>query len=446
MRKLAFFLTLVAITLASGPETAALGEIRILHYGQDGQATGVDQRTLPDEGSASSGAAETGVGASADPGAPASAAGEEGAGEGEDSDDPRNRYEPGEVLVVAPTPRIMQRLRAQGFTVLEHQSMAALAVELFRLRVPPTMSVPDAIALLRRSFPGLTVDANHIYEPTAGTEPVPDSWARAVIGWSPAPQTCGRGIRLGVIDASVDTSHPALAGQRIEFRSFHRKSRRAGPADHGTAVAAMLIGRPGPRGWGGILPGAEVKASNIFEYNDSGKLVGNAAALVKALDWMVSEKVHVVNLSVAGADNKTLRQALEQAGRKGLVMVAAAGNWGRSDRPAYPAAYEQVIAVTAFGAGGEVYEMANRGSYIDFAAPGVQIWTAVPEGGRYQSGTSFAVPYVSAQIAVEQVRGPARGPEALRQLLSRRAIDLGAPGKDDVFGWGFIGQEPSCTS
>ncbi len=446
MRKLAFFLALIAVALAGGPETAAFGEIRILHYGQDGQATGVDQRTLSEEDAASSGAAETRTGTSADPGDPASAAGEEGAADPEDTDDPRNRYEPGEVLVVAPTPAVLRRLRAQGFTVLEHQSMAALAVELFRLRVPTAMSVPDAITLLRRSFPGLTVDANHIYEPTAGTEAVPESWARAVIGWSPASPTCGRGIRLGVIDAPVDTSHPALAGQRIEFRSFHRKSRRAGPADHGTAVAAMLIGQPGPQGWGGILPGAEVKASNIFEYNDSGKLVGNAAALLKALEWMVSEQVHVVNLSVAGADNKTLRHALEQAGRQGLVMVAAAGNWGRSDRPAYPAAYEQVIAVTAFGAGGDVYEMANRGPYIDFAAPGVNVWTAVPEGGRYQSGTSFAVPYVSAQIAVEQARGPTKTPDALRQLLSRRVIDLGEPGKDDVFGWGFIDEEPSCTS
>ncbi len=76
---------------------------------------------------------------------------------------------------------------------------------------------------------------------------------------------------------------------------------------------------------------------------------------------------------------------------------------------------------------------------------GVGLWTAVPEGGRYQSGTSFAVPYVAAQIAVETARGTARGPDALRALLRRRAIDLGAPGKDEVYGWGFIGDAPSCA-
>jgi hypothetical protein len=443
MRKLAFLLVLATLALAGVPESVALGEIRILHYGQDGQAAGVEQRTLDEEGRTSPDAGGTSAATGTGPSDPAAAAGH---ADPDDPDDPRNRFEPGEVLVVAPTPGALQRLQAQGFTVLERQSMAALAINLFRLRVPGEMSVPEAIDLLRRRFPDLTIDANHLYEPSASSEDAPASWARAVIGWNPAPQSCGRGLRLGVIDAPVDTSHPALAGQRVEYRSFHRKSRRAGPADHGTAVAAMLIGQPGPQGWGGIVPGAEVKAGNIFEYNDSGRLVGNAAALLKALDWMTKERVHVVNLSVAGADNKALRYALEQAGNRGLIMVAAAGNWGRSDRPAYPAAYEEVIAVTAFGAGGDAYEMANRGAYIDFAAPGVRVWTAVPEGGRYQSGTSFAVPYVSAQIAAEQARGPAKGPEDLRRILRCQAVDLGVPGKDEVFGWGFIGEAPRCTT
>jgi subtilisin family serine protease len=88
--------------------------------------------------------------------------------------------------------------------------------------------------------------------------------------------------------------------------------------------------------------------------------------------------------------------------------------------------------------------MANRGSYIDFAAPGVGIWTAVPDGGRVQSGTSFAVPYVSAQIAVEIAGGAASRPEVMRELLRNRAVDMGSPGKDDDYGWGFVAEEPSC--
>ena len=89
--------------------------------------------------------------------------------------------------------------------------------------------------------------------------------------------------------------------------------------------------------------------------------------------------------------------------------------------------------------------MANRGPYIDFAAPGVKLWTAVPVGGRYQSGTSFASPYVSAQVAAVSARAGIVNVLALRNLLRERAVDMGNPGRDDTYGWGFVNQAPSCA-
>ena len=206
----------------------------------------------------------------------------------------------------------------------------------------------------------------------------------------------------------------------------------------------MLVGRSSSKGWGGILPGAELKAANVFEYNEEGRLVGNAAALLKAIDWMVSERGHGGNLCMAGQDNDALRYVIEHALKRGLVAVAAAGNWGRAE-PAYPAAYDEVIAVTAFGRNGELYDKAKRGSFSDFAAPGVEIWTAVPDGGRVQSGTSFAVPYVAAQVAVEVAHGSATDPDTLRQLLRPRVTDMGSPGRDDNYGWGFVANAPRCS-
>ena len=159
---------------------------------------------------------------------------------------------------------------------------------------------------------------------------------------------------------------------------------------------------------------------------------------------MVQKRVQVVNLSMAGPDNKALRFALERAHKMGLIPVAAAGNWGPAERPAYPAAYDDVIAVTAFDSGGNVYEMANRGPYIDFAAPGVKLWTAVPEGGRYQSGTSFATPYVTARVAATSARLRIGNVGMLRDLLRGQAVDMGTPSGDDTYGWGFLDQAPSC--
>ncbi len=354
---------------------------------------------------------------------------------------PENRYEDGELLVVNPPPRFEGPARRLGFAVIETVQLPQLSLEVFRLRTPPGLSVPEAITLLRRRFPGSIIDANHLYEPQQGAQ-FAASDARGLIGWAKATADCGKGVRLGMIDASVDVGHPALAGQRIRYRSFHKSRRQPGPADHGTAIAAMLIGKPS---WGGLLPGAELRAGNIFEVNEAGQVVGNAVGLLKAINWLAKERVHVINLSVAGADNKVMRIAFKRAQKKNLVMVAAAGNWASADRPAYPAAYKHVIAVTAFGKKWVIYFKANRGPYIDFAAPGVRVWTAVPGGGRFQSGTSFATPYIAVLMALEIVRSPGRSPYTLRRFLRKYAVDLGAPGRDDVFGWGFVDMQPDCA-
>ncbi len=353
----------------------------------------------------------------------------------------------GEILVVGSAEGLAQEAGRLGLRVVEHLQLGGLGTDLYRVEVPNGRDASLAIAALRARYPAAGIDADRVVAPAAGTMETgmaPESWARSVIGWDPVAPDCGRGIRIGMIDAAVDVNHPALAGQRVEYRSFHHPSRRPAEATHGTAIAAMLVGRSSSKGWGGILPGAELKAANVFEYNEEGRLVGNAAALLKAIDWMVSERVHVVNLSMAGQDNDALRYVIEHARRRGLVAVAAAGNWGRAE-PAYPAAYDEVIAVTAFGRNGELYDKANRGSFIDFAAPGVEIWTAVPEGGRVQSGTSFAVPYVAAQVAVEVAQGTATDPDSLRELLRPRVTDMGSPGRDDDYGWGFVANAPSCS-
>jgi subtilisin family serine protease len=150
-------------------------------------------------------------------------------------------------------------------------------------------------------------------------------------------------------------------------------------------------------------------------------------------------------MSVAGGDNKIVRRALDKVKKKRMILVAAAGNWGSADRPAYPAAYKEVVAVTAFGEERRVYSKANRGQYIDFAAPGVQIYTAVSRrGGRVQSDTSFASPYVAVLVALELARDAKKSVDSLRKVLRAKVVDLGDPGKDNVFGWGFVDGPPAC--
>ncbi len=355
------------------------------------------------------------------------------------------RYEPGEVLVANPPSDLESIVVSQGYRISDVLQLRSLDLKILRLRTPSNVSVVNAVRRLRQQFPQATTDANTLYELSRG-EGFPESYARMLIGWPGVPKNCGVGVHLGMIDAGVQPDHPALAGTDIRYRSFHQPGRQPGPANHGTAVAAMMVGKPQPgKGWGGLLPGARLSAANIFQVGANRKIAASARGLLEAIDWMVEQKVHVVNMSIAGSNNSVVRQVVEKAGSKGLVVVAAAGNWGTSARPAYPAAYRDVIAVTAVDADRRIYEFANSGQYIDFAAPGVRIWTAIPGGGQFQSGTSFASPYVSVLTGLAVSRGHPRDPEAVRRTLRGRVVDLGTPGRDDVFGWGLVDMQPRCV-
>ncbi len=356
---------------------------------------------------------------------------------------PEEWFEANEVVVANPPPDFIATVSAEGFGPLEKFRLDTLSFEVLRLRTPAGVGVHEAVAGLRQRFPSIVTDADHQYRLANGPAET-RSVARAAIGWSNIDAACGADLRIGMVDTPVDVTHPALAGQKITYRNFILPRRTPAPADHGTAIAAMLVGKPDAQGWGGLLPGAELLAGNIFTYDDAGEEAADVVAMVKALDWLAAEHVHAVNLSMAGADNRILRFAIAQAAAKGMIPIAAVGNWGTADKPAYPAAYTEAIGVTAIDANMAIYTYANRGPYVAFAAPGVQLWTAVPGGGRFQSGTSFAVPYITSVIAANAAQGGDISSQHFRDVLSAEAVDLGPPGRDDTFGWGMVQQPPRC--
>jgi subtilisin family serine protease len=128
---------------------------------------------------------------------------------------------------------------------------------------------------------------------------------------------------------------------------------------------------------------------------------------------------------------------------QGFVFVAAAGNDGPAADPAYPAAYPQVIAVTAVGKDMRNYPYANRGPHIDVAAPGVGVWTAVP-GSRegYRSGTSFAAPFATAVLSLVSQDRPITRKETL--LEEAKISPLSPRGGDPIYGRGLLQAPQTC--
>ena len=127
--------------------------------------------------------------------------------------------------------------------------------------------------------------------------------------------------------------------------------------------------------------------------------------------------------------------------------VAAAGNRGPHGAPAYPAAYDTTFGITAVDSLFRPYRRANRGDYLAFAAMGVDL--ALPDGdGRrtLRSGTSFASAMATGAVLRLLSGNRLSQPGDLPRIMRIAARDLGAPGKDPIFGWGILVPTDNCET
>ena len=374
---------------------------------------------------------------------------------------------PNEVLAVGLDPASIKRAEALGFSA-DPQAIASKASDhiITRFTVPPGMDAVRGQDLLSRELPGHRFELNKVYrlyraavredEPGIQDKDKPTTtpgdtsrcgadrcFAWQAIGWKETLARCARGLKVGVIDTDIDEAHPAFAGRTIHRFDFTPDGHGVPPNWHGTAVLSLLAGSP-LGGTPGLIPDAEFFAGNIFFSDERGEMAADTLSLLKAFDWMKSFGVKLVNMSFSGPRDELVAEAIEKLSRKGIVFVAAAGNEGPTAAPSYPAAYPQVIAVTAVTKDLHNYRHANRGDHIDVAAPGVDIWTAMP-GGRagYHSGTSFAAPQVTAILAVEPRKTLQQDKADL--LDSLPVIDLGQQGRDPVYGRGLLVAPSECT-
>lgn len=328
---------------------------------------------------------------------------------------------PNEIALIGVDAPARARLLAAGFTVIEERPAVLLPASLVRMTPPRGLSAAAARDRARSLAPAARVDLNHLYRPGGMTAPprAPSAEASAC-----AAQP------VGMIDTALDPASPALAGRRIETVTLRAAGRQPSSPGHGTAVAALL---------GAALGETPILAVDAFHRRPDGD-AADAFDVAAALALLAERGIPVVNLSFAGPANDVLALATEQAAARGMLLAAAAGNDGPRSPPRYPGAHPWVVAVTAVDRERRPFVRAGRGSHVAFAAPGVGL-PAPGRGGAGLSGTSYAVPFVTAAFAVAMMREDREG--ALLRLAGS-AVDLGAPGRDPVFGWGLIRPEGGC--
>lgn len=330
-----------------------------------------------------------------------------------------------ELLLAGPTQATLDAARALGFVVLREQLLQELDLRQVVLLAPPGMETAAALARLRSLDPQLDVDFNHIY--TRSGEAA-GAAASATGGAGGAPR------RVGLVDSGLDRHHAALRGAEL-----HTWGCRDVPVSsaHGTAVASLLVGRDTP--FAGVLPGSVLYAADIYCGQPAG---GAAEEIATALAWLAREKVAVVNISLVGPANRLLERAVLAMNRKGHLIVAAVGNDGPAAPPLYPASYPGVVGVTGVNTTRRALPEAAQGPQVMFAAPGAEMAVARPGGGYVAArGTSFAAPLVAGLLAEGLRRPDGAAAAAMLARMAGSAQDLGAPGRDPVFGIGLVAEQ-----
>jgi len=275
-----------------------------------------------------------------------------------------------------------------------------------------------------------------------------------------APLADGTGVRVAVVDSGVDAAHPQLKGRVATGRDFLRGNPdgRQDCIGHGTGVAGIIAAaQVGDAPFHGLAPGATIVPVRISEQDQAAGTSagdkGTSAAFAYAIDFAADPAgghAQVINLSlVMTEDDSRVRQAVERALDRGVVVVAAVGNNGEPQHgnpTPYPAAYPGVIGVGAIGADGQRAAYSQHGDYVDVMAAGDHVTVAALHAGQTTAqGTSYAAPFVAATAALLKQRFPGLTPAQVTQRIIATADPAPGGRRSDEYGYGLLNPYRALT-
>ncbi len=268
----------------------------------------------------------------------------------------------------------------------------------------------------------------------------------------------GNGVKVAVIDSGISVSHPEFAGRIDTANSIDIVTGSRGTLDdksgHGSHVAGIIAANADGRGMRGVAPSASLLAiradlrdSNVCSTPGCGYYDDDVAS---ALNYARTHGANIVNLSIGkdSAVNGAYRSALEAAVKGGALVVVAAGNSGAGE-PLQPGTLASepglaggMLVVGAVDKNGAIYGQSNRAGDAEsryLVAPGVNIYSTWRDGGyRRLTGTSMAAPHVAGAAAVLKSAFPSLSMREVGEILLATADDLGARGRDQVYGSGLV--------
>ncbi|HWH01752.1 MAG TPA: type VII secretion-associated serine protease mycosin [Pilimelia sp.] len=259
----------------------------------------------------------------------------------------------------------------------------------------------------------------------------------------------GAGVTVAVLDSGVDARHRDLVGAVLPGRDFAILKARVpdGRTDldgHGTAMAGLIAGRGHGSGGGvlGIAPKAKILPVRIHSTSSA-----VSSSTPQAIEWAVAQGAKVISMSFGGGTDREKEEAVQAALRADVVLVAAVGNRPQVEKLQYPAAYPGVVAVGGVDRRGRHAAVSVTGRQVVLAAPAVDIMSTMP-GNRYEAadGTSNATAIVAGAAALVRARFPRLSAAEVVHRLTATAVDRGARGRDEQYGFGVLDPVAALTA
>ncbi|MDP3998997.1 MAG: S8 family peptidase [bacterium] len=250
-------------------------------------------------------------------------------------------------------------------------------------------------------------------------------------------------IKVAVVDTGISSTHSDLVANVKGGVNTITGGSWSDDNGHGSHVAGIIGALNNTIGVVGVAPLADLYAVKVLSASGSGYI----SDIIEGLQWAVANGMQVVNMSLgASVDVQAFHDAIIATRNAGVTLVAAAGNSGGA--VGYPAAYSEVIAVSATDSNNVLASFSSRGPEVDLTAPGVSIYSTY-KGTAYKtlSGTSMASPHVAGVVALV-LNTPVGfydtnldgiwNPSEVQNKLQSTASDLGTGGYDTLYGWGLV--------
>ena len=331
----------------------------------------------------------------------------------------------------------LRKSKANGRRAVVVARAGAAGAVASRLQADPAVEsvVPDAIGRVA-NWPSAGVAPDDVlYGLYQGDLPVigmPSAWTMTI--GSPS-------VVVAVLDTGYDSTHEDLVAVRTAS-PYNARTGSANVTDgygHGTHVAGTIAASTNnATGIAGIAPNVTIMPVKVLGADGQGYW----SDFLEGVDWARTHGASIVNLSLgsslSAAQVAAFQPTFTAARQAGVLVVAAAGNSNTSSS-FYPASFDKVTSVSATTNADAKASFSNFGPKVDLSAPGASITSTYRDGTyRSLSGTSMATPHVAGVAALIRSLHPEYTPAKVETALEETALDLGAAGRDHVFGHGRI--------